>query len=110
MKKGIVVTVALVLILGFGVVAYADSTNEAPEWFYDMMDWKREQVQEAVETGEMTEEEAVIYNERLEEMEARRVERGFGIGRGGFGACHGEGRRGFGGRMTRGMRGMMGGF
>ncbi|SNS63969.1 Protein of unknown function [Anaerovirgula multivorans] len=113
MKKMIALGVVMVLVLGLGMVAYAESNNEVPQWFNDMMTWRKGQVQESLEAGEITEEEAATWNEHFDQMEEYHTENGFQMGRG-FGACHGNNDSGRGLSLGRGigngMRGMMGGF
>jgi len=108
MKKKLVVGIAILLIVAFGVVAFAEAA-EAPNWYNDMLQWRQERLDDAVEEGLVTEEEAQWRQERWEEMDEFQREEGFGFGPG-YGACHGEnafrgGRRGGFGSQSGGFFG-----
>ncbi len=110
MKKIIAVSLVAVLVLTMGVIAFAESTTEAPQWFDDMIKWKKEQVNQAVEDKTITEEDAKLWNDRIDYMEEYHEENEFAFP----GGCVGGARGGF-GRGTRGARGgfgpgMMGGY
>ncbi|SFH84269.1 Protein of unknown function [Tindallia magadiensis] len=118
MKKRLAIGMTMVLVLAFGVVTFAE-TVEVPQWYKDMVQWRQERLEEAVEDGLITEEEAEWRQEHWEEMDEFRREKGFDYGMGaGYGPCHGErgfmgGRRGgFGGRSegASGSRGMFRGM
>ena len=111
MKKLIVISLILVFVLSMGILSFAETTvTEAPEWFQGMLKWKKEQIQEAVKDEVITEEQAKLWNERLDSMEKYHEENGFnfpgGCGGGGFAPGSGRGPgagRGFGtGMMGRG--------
>lgn len=105
MKKTIILTLAAVLVLSLGVMAFAENTNEAPDWYKDMIKWKKDQIQQAVTNEQITEEQAKYWNERIDTMEKYHEENGFNFP----GGCGGSGRgrgRGFGGFGP----GMQGGF
>jgi hypothetical protein len=110
MKKGLMIGLALTLVMAFGIVAFAE-VAEAPQWYNDMLKWRQERLQQAVEEGLVTEEQAEWQQERWEAMEAYRAEQGFDNW--GFGPCHGgagfDGRPGGFGGMMNGFRGRMGG-
>lgn len=104
MKKGWIITITLMLLLTFGVVALAETT-EVPEWYTEMMKWRQEQLESALEEGLITPEQAEWQQERWEAMDTYRREQGFDSL--GFGSCRGGGRSG---GMMRGFGGMMRGF
>ena len=104
MKKRLMIGLALTLVLAFGVVAFAE-VSEAPEWYNEMIQWRQERQQQAIEEGLITEEQAAWQRERWEAMEAYRTEQGFDTW--GYGPCHGE--AGF-ERRPGGFGGMMNGF
>lgn len=109
MKKLTVLSIIAVLVLSMGIIAFADNAKETPQWYNDMMEWRREQVKEAVKNGEITEEDAQYWNEDLDRMEEYHNEYGYGPG-----MMNGY-RRGNNiapGRNFRGTarRGFMGGF
>lgn len=110
MKKGLIIGLALTLVMAFGIVAFAE-VAEAPQWYNDMLEWRQERLQQAVEEGLVTEEQAEWQQERWEVMEAYRAEQGFDTWR--FGPCHGgtrfDGRPGGFGGMRNGFRGGVGG-
>lgn len=102
MKKIISLAAISVLVLSMGLVAFADVSNEAPQWYNDMMDWRREQVQEAVDNGEITEEDAEYWTEEIDRMEEYHNEEGYGYGPGMMGR--------YGRRDSRRGNGFSGGF
>ena len=111
MKKRLAFGLTLVLVLAFGVMAFAEA-NEVPQWYNDMREWRQSRLETAIEEGLVTPEQAAIQQERWAEMDAYRTERGFDET---VGPCHGTGfgnrggfggmMRGFGGGMGRGFRG-----
>lgn len=102
MKKIIAVSIIAVLVLSMGVIAFAESTAEVPEWFDEMIKWKKEQIDRALEDNTITEEQAELWNERIDYMEKYHEENGFAFP----GGCAGGVRGGFG----RGFRGEKPGF
>lgn len=99
MKKYLIMTIVIASLLVTGLVVYAESEEvEVPEWFNDMMDWRRDEIDQAIEDGTLTEEDAEAWLERINEMEEIHLEEGFeGFGNG---SCS---RGGFGsGRSSRG--------
>ncbi len=112
-KKIIVLSLVAVLVLSMGAIAFAETINNVPSWFKDMISWKKERVNEALKSGQITEEQATLFNERIEYMEKYHEENGFNFP----GDClNGDGRgmgRGFGKGMMNGQgqrQGMMNGF
>ncbi|MBS4538874.1 DUF2680 domain-containing protein [Clostridium sp. D2Q-11] len=106
MKKLVGVLLVSVLILSVGAIAFAGSDGNLPDWFKGMLDWRKDRIENAVEDGTITQEEANEYLEHLEDMETYHTENGFpeenygpGMGAGkGFGRSQGRGPgRGFGG-------------
>lgn len=98
MKKIITLAMTTVIILSLGVVAFAETNNEVPDWYNEMIKWKKDQVQQSVDNGQVTEEQANYWNERIEYMEKFHKENGFGFqgGCGGFGRGYRRGPGGFG--------------
>ncbi|WP_432662334.1 DUF2680 domain-containing protein [Wukongibacter baidiensis] len=104
MKKIIVLAIVAVMVLSFGVLAFAETANESPDWYKEMIKWKKDQIEKAVEDKQITEEQAKYWNERIDAMEKYHNENGFNFP----GGCGGPGRgqgRGFGGGFGQGMRG-----
>lgn len=99
MKKNIAIILTLVLAFGaIGIASFAD-TEEVPQWFNDMLKWRTERINEAVESGDLTQEDAELWLEHMEEMEAYHEENGFSFSGGmyGFGrGMHGSGGLGMG--------------
>ncbi len=62
-----------------------ENLEEWREWHRERMDWKREQVEEAVDEGLITEDKAKTWNEHYDSMEEFHEENGFMHGPGG---CH----------------------
>ncbi|RQD68613.1 MAG: hypothetical protein D5S00_08720 [Tindallia sp. MSAO_Bac2] len=117
MKKRLALGITMVLVLAFGMVSFAE-TVEVPQWYNDMLQWRQERLEEAVDEGLISEEEAEWRQEHWEEMKEFHLERELGVGPGsasGYGLCHREGglmggfMRGFSGGM-RGSGGPRGGF
>jgi len=105
MKKLIVISLIAIFVLSMGVMAFAETADETPEWFTEMIKWKKEQVAQAVEDKVVTEEQAKLWNDRLDAMVEYHAENGFafpgGCGASGRGFGRVSGGRGFG----PGMRG-----
>ncbi len=102
MKKLTILSIVSALILSMGIVVFADNSQEVPQWYNDMIEWRKEQVQESVENGEITEEDAQYWMEEMDRMEEYHNEYGYGPGM--------MGR--YGRRDNRGLRGnrFVGGF
>lgn len=94
MKKSIALLLIVLGVLMTGVSVFAD-VNEAPEWFEEMMGWRKAEIQRSFDAGDITAEEAEAWNDHFEYMEEFHNEVGFP----GQGGCGG---RGFGGQ-GRGM-------
>ncbi|MCK8060899.1 MULTISPECIES: DUF2680 domain-containing protein [unclassified Fusibacter] len=99
MKKNIAIILTLVLAFGaIGIASFAD-TEEVPQWFNDMLKWRTERIGEAVESGDLTQEDAELWLEHMEEMEAYHEENGFTFSGGMYGlgkGMHGSGGPGMG--------------
>lgn len=76
MKKIWVLLLAVMLLVGTGVVITAQATD-TPQWFIDMIEWRRDQVNEALADNEITQEEAESWLEHIDEMETYHNEEGF---------------------------------
>ncbi|WP_432406507.1 DUF2680 domain-containing protein [Wukongibacter sp. M2B1] len=100
MKKIIVLTIVAIMVLSLGVLAFAETADESPDWYEEMIKWKKEQIEKAVEDKQITEEQAKYWNERIDAMEGYHKENGFNFPMG----CGGYGR-GYGGGFGPGMRG-----
>ncbi|MTI55464.1 DUF2680 domain-containing protein [Geosporobacter ferrireducens] len=109
MKKSVLIlTVIALMVTVFATAALAAEKEESPQWFKDMLQWKKEQVEEAVKDGTITAEDAKLFYERFDAMEKYHEENGFTMNGMGFGSCRGGlfnkagGRGGFsGGMMNR---------
>lgn len=105
MKKFLSVLLVSALVFSIGAIAFADSEGTVPEWFRDKLTWQKDRIDEGVKNGDITEEQAKEYKERLNEREQYVNENGFdnegfngqvmGFRRGnmngngrGFGDCH----------------------
>ena len=104
MKKTLVITALLVLVIGFTFAAYAE-TRAVPEWVEQMHQWRQERLEEALDEGLVTPEQAEWRQQRWEAMDAWHSERNYDNG--GFGFCHNDDLRG--GGFHRGMGGFGGG-
>lgn len=106
MKK-VLFILTLVLMVGFAATfVYAQnpattsdsSAEQWREWFEEKVNWKKSQVQEAVDNGTITKDEAETWNSHFDYMEEFHSENGFIPG-----GCHGDGY-GRGPGMMRGYR------
>jgi len=92
MKKTIIaITLTAVLVIALSISVFAEADTTAPQWFKDMITWKREQIKQAVAAGQLTEEQAKLYYDRIDQMEKFHLQNGFTnmMGRG-VGSCHGS--------------------
>lgn len=103
MKRMAIFIMVTALILSMGIVVFAETTDngDAPQWFTEMIQWKKDQLKEAVDSNTITEDQAKFFNERIEYMEKFHGENGFdfpaGCAGGGFGGRgYGGGPRGLG--------------
>jgi len=92
MKKAVAILLIVLGVLMAGAAVFADA-NDAPEWFEEMIQWRKGQIQESYEAGTITAEQAEAWNAHFEYMEEFHNEVGFP----GPGGCGGRGR-GFGGQ------------
>lgn len=106
-KTMITIILAAVLLIAFALSVYAETEkNDVPQWFQDMITWKKEQVAQALKSGEITEAQAKQYYERIDQMMQYHIKNGF---KKGFGSCHsnkGNGQ-GIGAGMMNGASQMM---
>lgn len=90
-KTMIAVTLIAILVIALGISVYAESIEtEAPQWFKDMITWKKDQIKQAVSAGQLTEEQGKLYYSRIEQMEKFHIQNGFTnmMGSGSkFGSC-----------------------
>lgn len=104
MKKMMMMVLVIASLLVTGLVVYAESDEvEIPEWFNDMMEWRRDEIDQAVEDGSLTEEEAEARLEKMDEMEEFHLEEGFDNY--GEGSCPRAGKAFGGNRSGRGCGG-----
>ncbi len=101
MKKYIIMVLVIASLLVAGLVVYAETTEvEMPEWYPQMLEWRRGEIENALEDGSLTEAEAEEWLERMDDMEANHLEEGFeGYGPGSCSVGNGNSvsGRGFGG-------------
>lgn len=102
-----ILIVTLLLTFALAITVSAEVGNSVPQWFQDMMTWKKAQVEQALNDGLITKDQAKAYIDQIDAMEKWHVENGFPSGAG-YGGCHGLGygqtslRGGFGYGMMRG--------
>lgn len=107
MKKSLILTIiGSLLLASIAFFSFADN-EEVPKWYGEMIEWRIEQIDKAVEDGIITKEQGELQKEHMLEMEEFHNEnynsgyqnrfghgmmnRGFGGFRGfggGFGHCH----------------------
>ncbi|MGF7058260.1 DUF2680 domain-containing protein [Brassicibacter mesophilus] len=108
MKKIISLVLVGILVISVGSFALAaDGGEKLPDWFKDMIKWRKDQVQQAVKDGEMTEKQAEYWSEHFDDMQKYHEENGIGYP----GSCHDSGfGRGYGNENNSGFGpGMMNG-
>ncbi|HYE08641.1 MAG TPA: DUF2680 domain-containing protein [Patescibacteria group bacterium] len=90
-KTFLALTLVIILVVAFALSVYAESdTTATPQWFKDMITWKKDQITQAVKAGQLTEEDAKLYFDRIDQMEKFHLENGFTNMMGtGFGGCGG---------------------
>ncbi len=66
MKKTITLTVVALVLISLFSVAFAATTDNMPQWFNDMISWQKARLEQAVENGTLTEEQAQEFIDRLE--------------------------------------------
>lgn len=78
-KITILITVFLLVALVGATVAYAseESDSNLADFFKSRLDFKRSQLNEAKERGDITEEEAKIWSKHFDDMEKFHAENGF---------------------------------
>lgn len=94
-----IITIAAILSLMLATFVFADGNADVPQWFKDMISWKKAQVDQAEKDGTITKAQAELYRSWIDQMEKFHTENGFPnrIGPGGFGGCgFGRGMMGFG--------------
>lgn len=115
-KKVIVLAVMAALMLALALPALAADDNPAMTWFKQRMEAKKAYVNQAVQNGQLTREQADAYNNHFDEMIQYHEQNGFncpnpgllGNGQGGkMGAGQGQGKMGFGNGGGKGMGGGM---
>lgn len=77
-KKVIVSSILAISLVAFSGIAYAEEqNNDTPEWFKSMIQWRKEQVNEQVKSGDITEEQGKQWNEKIDAMEEFHKDNGF---------------------------------
>ncbi|MGE5632664.1 MAG: DUF2680 domain-containing protein [Caulobacteraceae bacterium] len=90
MKKILsIVTVVTIISLMLATFVYANDNTDVPQWFKDMITWRKAQVDQAVKDGAITSDQAEQYKSYIDQMEKFHTQGGFGFG-GGYGACGGS--------------------
>lgn len=105
-KMFTILAVSLLLTFALSSFALAEVKDEVPQWYQDMLSWKKSQVGQAVKDGYLTEEQAKVFNAQLDASQDWNKSTGYGWM--GYGGCHGSYdyssgyRNGFGPGMMRG--------
>lgn len=90
MKKILtIITIISILTLSFTSFVFAADKYETPQWFKDMISWRKDQINNAVEDGNLTKEQANIWNNHMDSMEKWHSENGIAYNNMGFRGCHG---------------------
>ena len=91
MKKIIIlITIASILALTLSTFVFADDSSSLPQWFKDMISWRNAQIYQSVKDNAITEEQAQLYRNHIDQMEKFHEANGFPAGMG-FGGCRGNG-------------------
>jgi hypothetical protein len=75
-----VLTITSILILSISTLAFAAEKNTTPQWFKDMITWKKAQINQGIKNGSLTQEQADALNDHLIYMEKWHSENGFAPG------------------------------
>ncbi len=90
MKKILaIVTVVAIISLMLATFVQADDNGSLPQWYKDMMSWRKAQLELAEKAGTITTEQAELYRSHIDQMEKFHLENGFTNGMG-HGACGGN--------------------
>ena len=117
MKKTLGILSMLLVVGLVSTLAYAETSTpitqtsranieEREAWFKERMQWKKEQINEALKEGLITKEESKIWNDHFSYMEKFHKENGFMSGCDGLGNRNNQKgyRTGLGGRMMKGNK------
>ena len=101
-KRYLIITVAVLALAAFIIpAAFAENTvNPAKTWFDQMFAAKKAYVDQAVQSGQMTEEQGKAYKDHFDQMYQLQQQNGFSCPGGGTGAGITNGGKGRG--MGRG--------
>ena len=112
MKKLMILTVAALLMGTLLIPAAFAETPEYGDWFDQMFQWHNQWVDDAVENGQMTEEQAEAWQDHFNYMRDFHSQYPMGMMMGGYGMMgpgYGE-NAGYGGYMGSGSGYGMGGY
>ncbi|WFA09928.1 hypothetical protein [Tissierella sp. Yu-01] len=90
MKK-LITVLSFILVLSMGTMfVFAETTvdEDALSWFRGRMGYRKEALKDALNDGDITQEQYNTWDEHFNYMEEFHKENGFPGGRG-FGGCHG---------------------
>lgn len=82
-----IITIASILALMLSTFVFAADNSSTPQWFKDMISWRKAQIDQAVKDNVITEDQAKLYKDHFDQMEKFHAENGFPSGMG-YGACH----------------------
>lgn len=87
-----IIAIAAILTLMMSTFVFADDSANTPQWFRDMMSWRKAQVDQAEKDGSLTKDQAKLYRDHIDQMEKFHAENGFPnhMRLGGFGGCGGS--------------------
>lgn len=108
-KKALMITVVAALLLALALPALAADDNPAMTWFKQRMEAKKAYVDQAVQSGQMTQEQGDTWKAHFDYMVQFHEKNGFacpGMGMGRMGGGPGNGPndgQGFRGGMMRGQ-------
>jgi len=111
MKKTVaLVTIVAIISLMLVTFVQADDNANLPQWFKDMISWRKAQIELAVKDGTLTSEQAELYKNHIDQMEKFHSENGFtnGMGNGACGGSRSGNNTGYG--FGRGMMGVGNGY
>lgn len=86
-----IVTIMSIISLMLATVVFAADNANVPKWFKDMISARKTQVDQAEKDGSITQDQAKLYKDNIDQMEKFHTENGFpnGMMSGGFGGCGG---------------------
>lgn len=72
-----IVTIIAIISLMAATFVFAEENANVPQWFKDMISWRKAQVEQAEKNGDISEDQAELYREHIDQMAKFHEENGF---------------------------------